>query len=56
MTGMPHIEVYSSARRIRSAVSTGLPSSDTATQPAALRSAISASASPFEPSVTAPIG
>ena len=56
ITGMPHIDVYSSARRISSAVSTGLPSSEIATQPAALRSAISASASPFDPSVTAPIG
>ena len=56
MTGMPNIDAYSSARRISSAVITGLPSSVIATQPAALRSPISVSCSPFDPIDTAPIG
>ena len=47
---------YSSARRISSAVATGLPSSEIATQPASRRSAISARLSPFMPFDTAPIG
>ena len=56
MTGMPNIDAYSSARRISSAVATGRPSSVIATQPAARRSPISVSCSPFEPIDTAPIG
>ena len=48
--------VYSSARLANSAVATGRPSSVTATQPAALSSAMSASSSPFCPRETAPIG
>ena len=48
--------VYSSARRARIAVATGNPSSVTATQPASLSSAMSASSSPFCPRETAPIG
>ena len=56
MTGMPNMPAYSSARRISSAVATGRPSSETATQPASRRSAISASCSPFEPCDTAPMG
>ena len=56
MTGMPNIPAYSSARRISSAVATGCPSSETATQPAARSSPISASCSPFDPRETAPIG
>ena len=56
MTGMPNIDAYSSARRISSAVTTGRPSSVIATQPAACRSPISVSCSPFDPIDTAPIG
>ncbi len=47
---------YSSARRISSAVATGRPSSEKATQPAAFCSPSSASWSPFDPIDTAPIG
>jgi len=47
---------YSSARRISSGFDTGLPSSDTATQPASFRSPISARFSPFKPWVMAPTG
>ncbi len=47
---------YSSARRIMRALATGLPSSETATQPASRRSPSSASCSPCCPRVIAPIG
>src|SRR5262245_12819034 len=53
---MLNMLVYSSARRMSSAVDTGLPSSVIATQPAAFSSAMSASCSPFWPRDTAPIG
>src|SRR3954471_10683643 len=56
ITTMSNICVYSSARRISSAVATGRPSSVIATQPAARSSAISASCSPLWPRDTAPIG
>src|SRR2546425_933927 len=56
MISMPNIEAYSSARRISRAVATGRPSSESATQPAAFSSAMSASSSPREPRDTAPIG
>ena len=56
MIGMPNMPAYSSARRISSDVATGLPSSESATQPAWRNSAISVSCSPFDPRDTAPIG
>src|SRR3989442_1666961 len=56
MIAIPNIDAYSSARRISSAVATGRPSSERATQPAPFSSAMSASSSPREPRETAPIG
>ena len=56
MTGSPSIPAYSRARRISSAVATGRPSSENATQPASRMSAISASSLPSDPFDTAPIG
>jgi hypothetical protein len=53
---MPNMPAYSSARRSRSAVAVGWPSSVMATHPAAFSSAMSASSSPFCPFDTAPIG
>jgi hypothetical protein len=56
MIGTRSMPAYSSARRIRSAVATGRPSSVNATHPAAFCSPSSASCSPFDPRDTAPIG
>ena len=56
ITTRPKPFAYSSARRIMRALATGLPSSETATQPASRRSPSSASSSPFWPRVIAPIG
>jgi hypothetical protein len=56
MTGMSNICVYSSARRISSAVATGSPSSLIATQPPSTSSPISVRLSPRWPMLTAPIG
>ena len=50
------VRAYSIARRISSAFITGLPSSETATQPASFSSPISASCSPPSPLVMAPTG
>ncbi len=47
---------YSRARRIMRALAIGRPSSETATQPASRRSPYSASSSPFDPRVMAPMG
>ncbi|OGT92101.1 MAG: hypothetical protein A2083_10810 [Gemmatimonadetes bacterium GWC2_71_9] len=47
MTGMPKLRAYSRAVRIRCAVATGRPSSETATAPAAISSPNSVSCSPF---------
>ena len=55
-TGRPKVRAYSSARRIRSAFITGMPSSETATMPASFISPISASDSPLSPLEMAPIG
>ena len=55
-TGTPNVRAYSSAVRMRCALSTGLPSSLTATAPAATISPNSASDSPFCPTEIAPIG
>ena len=56
ITTRPKPRAYSSARRITRALATGLPSSDTATQPASCRSPYSASSTPCWPRVIAPIG
>ena len=55
-TGMPNVRAYSSAVRMRCALATGLPSSLTATAPAAIISPNSASDSPLCPTEIAPIG
>ena len=55
-TGMPKVRAYSSAVRMRCALTTGLPSSLTATAPAATISPNSASDSPRWPTEIAPIG
>ena len=44
------------ARRMTRPFMTGMPSSETATQPASYNSPISASSSPFDPLVIAPMG
>ena len=54
--GTPSMPAYSRADRMSWAVLTGAPSSEKATQPAALWSAISVSRSPRRPAETAPIG
>ena len=56
MTARSKAFAYSRARRMTRALATGRPSSETATQPASLRSPYSASSSPFWPRVMAPIG
>src|SRR3569832_169454 len=56
MTGMPNVCAYSSAVRMRCALTTGRPSSLTATAPAPTISPNSASESPFCPAELAPIG
>src|SRR5690606_22609840 len=53
---MSKVRAYSSARRMRPAFATGLPSSVIATAPASTISPISASRSPFIPSETIPVG
>ena len=53
---VPPVPLFQHARRIRSALLTGRPSSLNPTHPAARRSASSARASPASPLLTAPIG
>src|SRR4051812_16996509 len=55
-TTRPKVRAYSSARRIRSAFITGMPSSLTAMMPTSFISPISASDSPLSPLEMAPIG